>query len=55
MKYLPRSIYRWLPTLWVISGGLVGAYFPNTIGKASGLLLVFVGAVVFNMRLNNRG
>ena len=54
MKYLPASIYRWLPTIYVVAGGIIGAYHPAGLGKASSLLLVFVGVAVFNMRLNNR-
>lgn len=55
MTYLPRQIYRWLPTAYVIAGSLLGAYFPDGIGKPSALLLVWVGVAVFNMRLNQRG
>lgn len=55
MKYLPESIYRWIPTIYVVAGGIIGAYHPVGLGKASSLLLVFVGVAVFNMRLNNRG
>ena len=54
MKYLPASIYRWLPTIYVVAGVIIGAYHPVGLGKASSLLLVFVGVAVFNMRLNNR-
>lgn len=54
MKYLPAPIYRWLPTIYVVAGGIIGAYHPAELSKASSLLLVFVGVAVFNMRLNNR-
>ncbi|MBP6188979.1 MAG: hypothetical protein KA440_08475 [Azonexus sp.] len=54
MSYLPETLYRWLPTIYVIAGSLLGAYFPSGIGKPSALLLVWVGVAVFNMRLNNR-
>lgn len=52
--WLPEPIYKWLPTLYVIAGSLLGAYFPGGIGKPSALLLVWVGVAVFNMRLNAR-
>lgn len=54
MNYIPESIYKWLPTLYVVAGSLLGAYFPGGIGKPSALLLVWVGVAVFNMRLNAR-
>lgn len=54
MKNIPDSIYRWLPTLYVISGSLIAAYGPGSIGKPSALLLIGVGVAVFNMRLNAR-
>lgn len=54
MKYLPAPVYRWLQTLYVVAGGVIGAFHPDGLGKASSLLLVFVGVAVFNMRLNNR-
>lgn len=55
MTYLPETIYRWLPTLYVIAGSLLAAYFPEGLGKPSALLLVWIGVAVFNMRLNARG
>jgi len=54
MKYLPEPVYRWLPTIYVVAGGIIGAYHPEGLGKASSLLMVLVGVAVFNMRLNNR-
>ena len=54
MDYIPQSIYRWLPTIYVIAGSLLGAYFPGSKKKPSALLLVWVGVAVFNMRLNNK-
>ena len=55
MKHLPTPIYNWLPTIYVVAGSLFAAYGPEKIGKASALLLIWVGVAVFNMRLNNRG
>lgn len=53
MKYIPDPIYRWLPTLYVLAGGLVEILHPHGLGKASAFLLVLVGTAVFNMRLNH--
>lgn len=54
MNYIPDTIYKWLPTLYVIAGSLLGAYFHEGIGLPSALLLVWIGVAVFNMRLNAR-
>lgn len=53
MKTIPESLYRWLPTLYIIAGSLLAAYGPGSIGKPSSLLLIWVGVAVFNMRLNH--
>ena len=53
-KYLPAPIYNFLPTLYVVAGSLIAAFHPVGLGKASSLLLIWVGVAVFNMRLNNR-
>lgn len=52
--YIPQHLYRWLPTIYVVAGSLLAAYGPNNIGKPSALLLIWIGVVVFNMRLNAR-
>lgn len=54
MKYLPEPIYNFLPTLYVVAGSLLGAYHPVGLGKASALLLCWIGVALFNMRLNHR-
>lgn len=53
-KLIPQPIYDWLPTIYVVAGSLLIAYFPEGIGKPSALLLTWIGVAVFNMRLNNR-
>ena len=53
-QYLPKAIYDFLPTLYVLAGSLLAAYGPGSIGKPSAILLVVTGCAVFNMRLNNR-
>lgn len=53
MKYLPEPLYRFLPTLYVLAGGLVEILHPHGLGKASAFLLVLVGTAVFNLRLNH--
>ena len=55
MKQIPTAIYNWLPTIYVVAGSLLAAYFPGGTGKPSALLLDWVGCAVFNMRLNARG
>lgn len=52
---LPTPLYNWAPTLYVVAGSTLAAYFPGGIGKPSALLLVWIGVAVFNMRLNARG
>lgn len=54
LRYLPATLYRWLPSIYVIAGSLLAAYGPGSIGKPSALLMIWIGVVVFNMRLNNR-
>lgn len=51
---IPETLYRWLPTLYIVAGSLLTAYGPGSIGKPSSLLMIWVGVAVFNMRLNNR-
>lgn len=51
---IPEPIYNWMPTLYVMAGSALAAYFPGGIGKPSALLLVWIGVAIFNMRLNNR-
>lgn len=53
-KWLPAPLYNFLPSAYIIAGSLLAAYFPGGIGKPSALLMVWIGVVVFNMRLNNK-
>ena len=51
---LPTPVYEYLPSIYVICGGLLLANFDNGLGKSAAMILIFTGVIVFNKRLNNR-
>lgn len=51
---LPTTVYEFLPSIYTLAGVLLAANFDSDIGKASATILVIVGVIVFNMRLNSR-
>ena len=51
---IPKPIYDFLPTIYVVAGALLAAEFHEGIGKGAALVLVLAGVLVFNMRINGR-
>ena len=51
---LPTPVYEYLPSIYIIAGGLLAANFENAVGKTAATILVLAGVIVFNLRLNSR-
>jgi len=49
-----RTLYEFMPTLYIGAGALINLMFDNMLGRVSTTLLVLAGVVVFNMRINAR-
>lgn len=51
---LPTPIYEYLPSIYIITGGLLIANFDHGFGKFCSFILIAAGVIVFNMRINAR-
>jgi hypothetical protein len=51
---LPKGIYEMLPYLYVLAGMASINHFEKFTGYVLGLLLIFMGGVIFLMRANHR-
>lgn len=54
MMYLPEPVYRYLPTINAVAGGILAAIFDVGIGKVAGIALVVAGVLALNARINAR-
>ena len=48
--HLPGLLYRQLPWIYVVTGGVTLVYLPSVVGIVSGVLLIFAGSLVLLWR-----
>ena len=51
---IPERLYETLPYLYVISGSQTALWLPHWTAALSGVVLIFVGAVVWVIRTDKR-
>ncbi len=49
-----KLFYEYRPTIYIAAGLISALSLDNDIGQYSGALLVFMGVLIFNLRISNR-